>query len=81
MATWRDRCRPIIGGVIDRVGMEDRKALRAALRKAFPFHSRDSWPYKVWLDEIRRQLKLKPSPRRPLEPKRIAPAPNQTELF
>jgi len=58
--TWRDRARPLIAKVISRVGTEDMKGLRKALREAFPFGPRDYHPYKIWLDEIRVQLGTKP---------------------
>jgi hypothetical protein len=32
------------------------KATRARLREAYPFGERKYHPYKIWLDEIRRQL-------------------------
>ena len=75
--TWRDMCRPIIAKVISEVGKEDKKALRVALREAYPFGDRRYWPYKVWLDEIKVQLgKRKYGARRP------APVPKeQMSLF
>lgn len=54
--TWRDRCRDIIAEVIVRVGRDDPKRLRAELRAAYPFGPREHHPYKIWLDEIHRQL-------------------------
>ena len=59
--TWRDRARPIIASVIEEVGTDDIKALRKALREAYPFGPRKYWPYKVWLSEIARQLGDKPN--------------------
>ncbi len=56
MTTWRDRARPIIADVIREVGTEDRKALRRALREAYPWGERDYHPYKIWCHEIRVQL-------------------------
>lgn len=70
--TFRDYCRPIIGEVIERVGRDDMRALRKALREAFPLHGRDCHPYFVWQDEIRNQLKIKP---------KHVPDPQQPELF
>lgn len=55
--TWRDHCSPIIAEVIDEVGTEDMKKLRKALREAYPYGERKYWPYKVWCDEVNRQLK------------------------
>lgn len=59
MATWRDNCRPIIRNVIQSVGRDDMKALRRALRDAYPYGERAYHPYKIWCDEIRAQLGLK----------------------
>lgn len=58
-SSWRDIARPIISKVIADVGMEDMKAVRAALRESYPFGERKMWPYKVWCDEVRLQLGLK----------------------
>ncbi len=65
--TWRECARQVICEVIERVGRNDEKALRAALREAYPFGVRKYFPYKVWLDEIKVQLnRKKPSPGRTL---------------
>lgn len=56
MKTWRDAARPIIAETIARVGRDDPQALRRSLREAYPFGLRQYHPYKVWLDEIHRQL-------------------------
>lgn len=56
MSDRRDVARPIIADVITRVGRDDQKALRAALRDAYPWGERAHWPYKVWCDEVQRQL-------------------------
>lgn len=58
--TWRDSARPVIARVIAEVGTDDLKKLRAALRAAYPFGIYDMHPRKIWLDEIRVQLGLKP---------------------
>lgn len=54
--TWRAAAAPIIARVIREVGNDDPAALRRALREAYPWGQRSLWPYKVWRDEIRRQL-------------------------
>lgn len=69
--TWRDRCRPVIAEVIRANQGQDLKTIRRALREAYPWGERKYWPYKVWCDEIRRQLGLKP----------IKKDPRQRELF
>lgn len=57
--SWRDIARPIVAGVLrDTVGQTE-KEIRAALFAAYPFGERRYHPYKIWLDEIRRQRKLK----------------------
>lgn len=53
---WRDYAAPIIARVIEEVGRDDMKKLRAALRAAYPFGKRKQFPYKVWCDEVRIQL-------------------------
>jgi hypothetical protein len=40
----------------------DEKAIRKAISAAYPFGERDYWPYKVWLDEVRRQLEARRRP-------------------
>lgn len=54
--TWRDSCRPIIQRVIAEVGRSDLKALRKALREAYPYGERKYHPYKVWCDEVSKQV-------------------------
>ena len=54
--SWRSRFAPRIARVIAEVGRADQKALRRALRDAYPAGERRYWPYKVWCDEVRRQL-------------------------
>lgn len=72
MKTWRDSAAPIIANVIATVGLDDVKALRRALRDAYPFGERRYWPYKVWCDEVKKQRGIA---RRPIV------AQNQEELF
>jgi hypothetical protein len=71
--TWRNDCRPIIAEVIQRVGTTDPKALRAALLEAYPYGQRSMRPYKIWRDEIRRQLS--PPPPKTAYRRRTAPPP------
>ena len=56
MSTWRDAARPIIARVIAEVGTADIKALRKALRAAYPFGPYKYHPCKIWRDEINVQL-------------------------
>jgi hypothetical protein len=57
--SWRDRARPIIAKVLADTKGQDEKAIKVALFNAYPFGPREYHPYKVWLDEIRRQRKLR----------------------
>ena len=77
MRTWRDKARPIIARVLRETKGQDEKAIRKALRDAYQFGPREYHPYKVWLDEIKRQRGLKPTPPRGVEP----PDPRQIDLF
>ncbi len=58
---WRQQAAPIIARVIAEVGRDDEKKLRSALREAYPFGERAMHPYKIWCDEVRRQIG-EPSP-------------------
>lgn len=55
--TWREHAAPIIARVLRQTVGQDEKAIRRALHDAYPFGRREHWPYKVWLDEVRRQRK------------------------
>lgn len=54
--TWRKRAAPIIHQVIqenlDKPLIEIRKALRAA----YPWGERKLHPYRIWCDEVKKQL-------------------------
>ena len=80
--TWRNDCAPIIAEVIKRVGTEDPKALRKALLEAYPYGERSMHPYKIWRDEIRRQLNP-PTPTAYRRREKQAPeeAPGQLSLL
>lgn len=52
---WRLRARQVVALVLRETQGQDEAAIRKALREAYPFGERKYWPYKVWLDEIRRQ--------------------------
>jgi hypothetical protein len=61
---WRAQAAEVISEVVANCEMEGgnittpegEKALRARLREAYPFGERQYYPYKVWLDEIARQI-------------------------
>lgn len=56
------------------------KALRKALCEAYPFGQKAYHPYKIWCDEIKFQLGLKPAKVPPHE-RQPDPLPGQKELF
>lgn len=53
--SWRDYAAPIIARVLKETAGQDEKAVRKALREAYPFGERANHPYKIWCDEVRRQ--------------------------
>jgi hypothetical protein len=57
--TWRDNCQPIIACVLAATKGQPEAEIKAALKAAYPFGPRQYHPYKIWLDEIRRQRGLK----------------------
>lgn len=59
---WRTRARTVIAEVIARTGTDDPARLQRELTAAYPFGERRSHPYKIWRDEIRRQLAGSPPP-------------------
>lgn len=69
--TWRDIAAPIIAKVLKETKGKDEKEIKKALFEAYPFGMREYHPYKVWLDEIKRQRGLK----------RSAEIKTQTKLF
>jgi hypothetical protein len=59
MSTWRERATPIIEDVLRITAGQDEKAIRVALRDAYPFGPRQYHPYRIWCDEVKRQRGLK----------------------
>jgi hypothetical protein len=56
---WRATAAEVISEVLDQCSWntpEDEKATRARLREAYPFGEKAHHPYKIWLDEIARQM-------------------------
>ena len=71
-STWRTHAGQVIATVIEEVGTDDKGRLKRALFDAYPYGVRKYWPYKVWLDEIRKQLKVGvPEPSMPLFKKEV----------
>lgn len=58
--SWREEAADIIGRTIAETDSKDLPLLRQRLRDAYPWGERKNHPYKIWLDEIKRQLGLKP---------------------
>lgn len=54
---WREISRTIISATIARVGLDRPYELKQALHDAYPFGERAYHPYKIWLSEIKRQMK------------------------
>lgn len=73
---WRDSARPIIHQVLEENKGKTDKEIRKALLEAYPFGARKWHPYKIWLDEIRVQMKKRTFGRRPDHHN-----PDQTTLF
>ena len=60
--SWRDVAAPIIARVLEDTKDCTPEMRRFALRDAYPFGMRRYHPYKIWLDEIKRQTgKKKPA--------------------
>lgn len=55
--TWRDIARPVIQKVIAEYEGNDNNELKKLISKKYPFGERQYHPYKIWLDEIKVQLK------------------------
>ena len=53
--TWRDIAAPIIAEVLTKNKNMPDSVIKKALFEAYPFGQRQYHPYKIWLDEIKRQ--------------------------
>lgn len=53
---WRNRAMPIIARVIADNPNADQATLSRLISTAYPFGQRKYHPYKIWCDEVRRQL-------------------------
>lgn len=54
--SWRDEARPIIAKVIRENPDLAERELRKKISAEYPFGERANHPYKVWLNEVRRQV-------------------------
>jgi hypothetical protein len=77
MCGWRDAARPIIARVLRETEGKPKEERDKALFDAYPFGIRAYHPYKVWLDEKKKQLEAKPV----LRPAPTDISPNQLNLF
>ncbi len=59
-ATWQSHSRFAIGNVLARMRGRPEHEIREALAAAYPFGPRDraSVPYRIWSEEVRRQLSV-----------------------
>lgn len=74
--SWRDRARPVVAATLAALPPDaTTQDKRRALRDAYPFGERAMWPYKVWCDEVRRQLGLERPRRRRDRAARTGPSP------
>ena len=65
--TWRQRAQPIIAQIIAENKDKSVQDIRRALRDAYPWGERAMHPYKVWRDEVKKQIKLHESRNQPVE--------------
>jgi hypothetical protein len=52
---WRQKASPIIEKILLETRGKTESEITKALHDAYPFGHRSQHPYKIWLDEIRRQ--------------------------
>ena len=53
--SWRERAQPIIAKVLREMSGKPEAEIRKVLYDVYPFGVRQYHPYKIWLDEIKRQ--------------------------
>ncbi|NET74144.1 MAG: hypothetical protein F6K62_25415 [Sphaerospermopsis sp. SIO1G2] len=57
MSKWRKYAREVIEEAIASLPATASKSeLKKAIDRAYPFHMRENYPYKVWLDERRKKF-------------------------
>ncbi len=62
--TWRAQAALVIHPIIAATGTNDMPLLKRRLFEAYPFGQRKYYPYKIWCEEIRRQLGIMPYKRK-----------------
>lgn len=55
MSHWRETSARIIKKVLEETKGQDEKAIKKALKEAYPFGIKSMHPYQVWLSEIKNQ--------------------------
>lgn len=53
--SWRDSAAPIISRILRETAGKPEEHIQKALFEAYPFGIRQYHPYKIWLDEIKKQ--------------------------
>jgi len=79
--SWRDEAAPIIRRVLHNMKGRSEAEIKRALFEAYPFGERAHWPYKVWLDEIKRQRNPNPVRQYRQRVKNVEVPKDQMELF
>lgn len=80
MKTWREQAAITIRKVIIETESQDMHLLKARLREAYPFGVRKYHPYRIYLDEVKRQLGLRRTLKRKSPLPELVP-PEQGRLF
>ena len=73
MSYWRTHAAPIISKIIKNNPSLNNQELKKLISEKYPYGKRAYHPYKIWLDEIKRQLGEKPK----LNSRDKSPDPNQ----
>lgn len=57
MKTWRDKMRPMIAEVIERIGLDDPKQLKRELDGLYERHCgpKETYLRRIWLSEVKAQ--------------------------
>ena len=69
---WRTESRKVILSIMAAIGTKDMVLLKREISKAYPFGDRKYFPYKIWCDEVRKQLGI---------PKKTKGNERQSEMF
>lgn len=58
-SSWRRRSRSIIREILNESKATTIKQLKREISKSYPFHERELHPYKIWLSEVKIQMREK----------------------